>query len=399
MGLGPLADLSLAEARIAAQECRRLLRDGVDPLSARRERRQAARVEKARGISFRECAERLIASHESSWKNAKHRAQWTSTLETYVFPRIGGLSVAAIDTALVLKCIEPIWSDKTETAARIRMRIEAVLSWASARGYRSTENPARWKGHLDKLLPARRKIAKVKHQPALPYDELPAFAAELRGRKDISANALEFTILTAARTGETIGATWDEFDLAGKVWTIPAERMKAKKAHKVPLCERAIELLRVVPRDGSRWVFIGAKAGAPLSNMAMLQLMKGLRPGFVPHGLRSSFRDWAAERTNYPREVAEAALAHALESKVEAAYRRGDLFEKRRLLMRDGRAIWRNRARAAPWCRYGTVAMPKRSKRAGTVKLDGVDHQYPQSLPDPFHWAFTRRPTERQRQH
>jgi integrase len=274
---------------------------------------------------------------QTGWKNAKHRAQWKSTLATYAYPVFGGLSVSTVDTALVLKTIEPIWGTKPETASRLRGRIEAVLDWARARGFRHGENPARWRGHLDKLLPARRKIARVKHHAALPFAEIPAFMNELRARVGVSARALEFAILTTTRTSETRNARWSEIDTASKIWTIPAERMKAGREHRVPLNERAVAILRAMPResDGDGFVFIGARSDRPISNMAMLELMRGLRPGYVPHGFRSTFRDWAAETTNYQNHIVEMALAHVVGDKVEAAYRRGDLFEKRRRLMSD----------------------------------------------------------------
>jgi integrase len=241
-----------------------------------------------------------------------------------------------VDTGLVLRALEPIWTTKPETAGRVRGRIEAVLDWAKARGYREGENPARWRGHLDKLLPNRRKVRAVKNHPAMPYVELPEFIGELRSRDRISAKALEFTILCAARTGETVGARWTEIDLDAAVWIVPAGRMKAGKEHRVPLAPRAVELLAALPREGE-FVFIGGRAGRPLSNMAMLELIRGMRPGagYVPHGFRSTFRDWAAECTGYASEVVEMALAHAIESRVEAAYRRGDLFDKRRRLMTE----------------------------------------------------------------
>jgi integrase len=283
-------------------------------------------------MTFRQCAERMIASHEAAWKNPKHRAQWKATLATYAYPMFGDLSVAAVDNGLVLKVLEPLWTTKPETAGRVRGRIEAVLDWAKARGYREGENPARWRGHLDKLLPNRRKVRAVKNHAAMPYRDIPDFMAELRDHTGVSARALEFAILTAGRTSEVIGATWSEIDLKSGVWTIPASRMKAGKEHRVPLSAPALELLKALPREGQH-VFMGGRAGKPLSNMALLELMRGMKPGFVPHGFRSTFRDWAAETTAFPSEVVEMALAHAISSKVEAAYRRGDLFEKRRALM------------------------------------------------------------------
>lgn len=248
-------------------------------------------------------------------------------------PTIGDLPVAAIDTALVMKIVEPLWSTKTETASRVRGRIELILDWAAARGYRAGDNPARWRGHLDKLLPARTKVRKVKHHAALPYGDLPAFMAGLRGREGVSARCLEFVILTAARTGEAVGARWAEIDLAAKVWTVPAERMKAHREHKVPLSQRAVEILEGLPREGD-YVFPGGKADKPLSNMALLATLRRMeRPDLTGHGFRSTFRDWCAEQTAFPAEVAEMALAHVVSDKVEAAYRRGDLFRKRAQLM------------------------------------------------------------------
>lgn len=334
MGLGPVHTIGLAEARTRATDCRRALLDGIDPIESRRAARLEARRAARRVLTFKECADRHIAAQEAGWRNVKHRAQWTSTLEAYAYPKLGGLAVDAIDTALVVDVLEPIWTAKPETAGRVRGRVEAVLNWAAARGYRESENPARWRGHLDKLLPSRRKVRSVKNHPALPYAELPAFMADLRDRPSVSAKALEFTILTAARTGETIGAKWPEIDFKAAMWIVPAERMKAGKEHRVPLSRRAVELLESLPREGE-FVFMGGKAGKPLSNMALLELMRGMRPGFVPHGFRSTFRDWASESTAFPSEVVEMALAHVIENKVEAAYRRGDLFEKRRRLMAD----------------------------------------------------------------
>jgi integrase len=334
MGLGPYSLLTLAEAREKARQARRALLEGIDPLEAKAARRARVRLDAARRMSFRQCAERMIASHEAAWKNPKHRAQWKATLATYVYPVFGDLSVAAVDTVLVQKALDPIWRTKPETAGRVRGRIEAVLDWAKVHQYREGENPARWRGHLDKLLPNRRKVRAVKNHAALPYPELPAFMEELRKRTSVSARALEFAILTAARTSEVIGATWAEIDLKSHVWMIPAHRMKAGKEHRVPLPDRALEVLRSLPREGD-FVFMGGRAGKPLSNMALLELMRGMKPGFVPHGFRSTFRDWAADTTAYPSEVVEMALAHAIESKVEAAYRRSDLFEKRRRLMAD----------------------------------------------------------------
>jgi integrase len=349
MGLGRVhqqkhdGGLTLAEARQRRDELIKARREGKDPIAERRATEMAKRAAEAKLVTFKEAADRYIKAHAPSWRNAKHSDQWRNTLETYAHPVIGPLSVAEVDTAHVMQILEPIWTTKTETATRVRGRIESVLDWAKARHFRSGDNPARWRGHLDKLLPARAKVQKVKHHPALPYVELPGFMKKLRAMDSISARALEFTILAAVRTGETIGAKEGEIDFAAKVWTVPGERMKSGRDHRVPLSDRAIEILQTTPREkDSQYLFPGGRKGKPLSNMAMAELLKGMAcpsttPGknAVPHGFRSTFRDWAAERTNFPRELAEAALAHVLADKTEAAYQRGDLLEKRRRLMRE----------------------------------------------------------------
>jgi len=333
MGLGPLHTVSLADARQRATEARRMALDGIDPIAHRDAKRAAAKLEAAKAMTFEQCAEKYIAAHSDSWRNDKHRAQWGSTLKTYVYPVIGELPVAAIDTGLVLKVIEPIWNEKPDTAGRVRGRIEAVLSWATVREYRAGDNPARWRGHLDNVLPKRSKVRAVKHHEALPYVEIPAFMAELNSKDFLSARALEFTILTAVRTSEAIGAKWDEFDLDAKIWTVPGARMKSGRDHRVPLSPRVLEILSALPREG-QFVFAGAKAGKPLSNMAMLELVRGMKGnGLTVHGFRSTFRDWAADRTSYANHVVEMALAHTVKDAVEKAYRRGDLFEKRARLM------------------------------------------------------------------
>jgi integrase len=335
MGLGPTHTVTLAEAREAALLCRKQRLGGLDPIEARRSSRAAARLDAAKAMTFRQCGEAYIEAHKPGWRNAKHAAQWAATLATYAYPILGDLSVQAIDVALVTKVLEPIWIAKNETASRVRGRMEAVLDWARVRGYRAGDNPARWRGHLGHLLSERGKIAKVAHHAALPYLEIAGFVEELRGQPGVSARALEFAILTAARTGEVIGARWSEIDLAQGTWTIPAERMKGGKEHRVPLSAPALAVLARVPGGGpSEFVFPGGKPGKGLSNMALLSLLRRMhRADLTAHGFRSTFRDWAAERTNYPREVAEQALAHSLPDKVEAAYRRSDLFKKRRGLM------------------------------------------------------------------
>jgi integrase len=337
MGLGPVRLISLQEARQRARDAQRLLLDGTDPIDQRKAARGAAKAESARAVTFAQCAERYIVSHEKGWRNDKHRAQWRATIETYCNPTIGELSVTAIDTALVLKCLEPIWTVRPETASRVRGRIEAVLDWATARQFRTGENPARWRGHLDKLLPSRAKVKRVRHHPAMGYAELPQFMGEMNWHSSVSACALQFTILCAARTGETIGASWTEIDLKAAVWTIPAGRMKANRPHRVPLSSRALAILHFVADiyPANDFVFPGARKGQGLSNMAMAELLKGLRPGLTVHGFRSTFRDWVAETTTHPEWLAEAALAHSVADKVAAAYQRSDLLEKRRQLMQD----------------------------------------------------------------
>ncbi|HXP76017.1 MAG TPA: integrase arm-type DNA-binding domain-containing protein [Stellaceae bacterium] len=273
MGLGSLSTFGLAEARTRAAECRRLTYEGIDPIEARRMERAKVTLDIAKTLTFKECSEQYIAAHRAGWRNAKHAAQWSATVKTYAEPVMGSLPVQSIDTTLVMKIIEPLWSKKPETAARLRGRIEAVLDWATARGYRQGENPARWRGHLDKLLPARTKVRKVKHHAALPYDELPEFMAALRAQDGVSARALEFLILTAARTGEVIGTLSSE--IKNKVWTVPADRMKGSKEHRVPLSAPALAILEKMREEhGGEYLFPGGKRDKPLSNMAMLALLK-----------------------------------------------------------------------------------------------------------------------------
>jgi integrase len=305
------------------------LRGATDPLGGK----QAAA--RSLSLTFDMAAERFLEAHAPTFKNPKHCAQWSATLATHASPVIGSLPVSAVDTHRVMVVLEPIWRKTPETANRLRGRIERILDWAGAQGFRSGENPARWRGHLDKLLPARSKIKAKAHHPALAYAALPAFMAKLGERDGISARALEFTILTAARTGEVIGAKWDEIDLKAKVWTVPTSRMKSGRVHRVPLSDRAVAVLQAMPRHRESFVFPGKAAGAPLSNMAMLELLRGLQPGLTVHGFRSTFRDWAGDRTVYPRDVIELALAHVVNDKTEAAYRRGDALEKRTCLMSD----------------------------------------------------------------
>ena len=343
MGLGALHTVSLAEARKRAETARLKVLDGIDPIDDAEAKRAERRLEAAKAMTFKECADAYIKANRSGWKNEKHAAQWGATFNetrrgSLIFPAataiINDLPISAIDTGLVRKVLEPIWYTTPETASRVRGRIERVLAWATVAGYRSGDNPARWTGHLKELLPSKTKVAAVEHHSALPYRDLPAFMLKLRAKDGVSARALEFTILCAARTGEAIGAKWAEIDLHSKIWVIPSERMKAAREHRVPLPDRAIAILKALPRDGE-YVFLGARKDRPLSNMAMLELVRGMRDGLTVHGFRSTFRDWAAEQTSYPHEMCEIALAHAVGNKVEAAYRRGDMMEKRRRLMAD----------------------------------------------------------------
>jgi len=335
MGLGSLNTVGLAEARGMAAECRRRRLQGIDPIEARKSERVQVQLEAARSITFDDCRDKFIASHRAAWANDKHRMQWETTLKTYVTPVFGALPVQSVDVAVVTKALEPIWTKKPETASRIRGRIERILDWAKARGFRQGENPARWRGHLDILLAPRTKIRRVRHHAALPYGKMPSFLVNVRERGAMAARALEFAILTAARTGEVLGARWDEFDLENKIWTVPASRMKAKREHRIPLSAAAFAIVRRLKSiQQNEFVFPGERSNKPLSNMSMLMMLRRIgREDMTVHGFRSTFRDWAAEQTNFPREVAEAALAHVIADRTEAAYRRGDLFEKRRRLM------------------------------------------------------------------
>jgi integrase len=337
MGLGSYTTLPLAEARVKARECRMALLDGLDPIETRRSRRMAARIAAARDMTFKACAEAFIAERSKGWKNPVHAEQWPASLTRHVYPTIGALPVSSVDTDLILKILTPIWSQIPDTASRVRGRVEKVLDWAKARSFRTGENPARWRGHLDHLLARPPKVLRIKHHAAVAYGDLPDLMRVLRDRPEVSSRALEFLILTAARTTETIGARRSEIDFSEKLWTVPAERMKSARPHIVPLSERAIVILRALPDEGdpAGYIFLGAREGQPLSNMAMLELLRGLRPGFTVHGFRSSFRDWAGDRTNYQREVIEAALAHVVEDETEAAYRRSTAVQKRRRLMTD----------------------------------------------------------------
>ena len=325
LGLGAYPDVSLAMARDRSSEARRLIAEGGDPITKRQQ---------ANPKTFKDAALELIESKRPGWKNAKHAAQWTSTLEAYVFPKFGQVQVAKIETADVIGALTPIWSVKPETANRVRQRIEAVIDYSSALGVRSGDNPARWRGHLDHLLPKPTKVRAVRHHPALAHSGIATFLGDLSGRTGVGARALGFTILTAARSGETRGMTWGEVDLENRIWTIPAERMKVGKEHRVPLSAAAIACLGP-RRDDTTLVFESeAKPGKPISDMSMTAVLRRMgRNEITVHGFRSTFRDWAGETTGFPREVIEAALAHGIKDKAEAAYARSDLFDKRRDLM------------------------------------------------------------------
>lgn len=339
VGLGPAGQggISLAAARDARDALRLKVKAGIDPLEERRreaaEALAAAQAAHVAGITFKAVAEAYIGANEESWRNDKHRQQWKNTLATYVYPLIGELPVAEVGTAHVLQILEPIWKTKAETASRVRGRMETILDAAKARGYREGENPARWRGHIAQILPARSRLTRGHHK-AMPYEVIPAFVGSLHKREAVAALALEFTILTAARTGEVIGAKWDEVDLDKATWTIPASRMKAGKEHRVPLSVRAVEILKSTQALRKEWLFPAAKGGK-MSGMAMTMLLRRMKVDVTVHGFRSGFRDWSAECTGYAHEVAEMALAHTIENKVERAYRRGDLFDKRRRLMDD----------------------------------------------------------------
>jgi integrase len=363
MGLGEVAierdarGVTLADARRLAYAAHLKVVQGIDPIQERDARKASAAVEKAKATTFKKCALGYIDANKDAWKNAKHASQWLATLETYAFPVIGKLPVGAVDEGHIMKILEPIWRTKTETASRVRARIEKVLDRAKVLKLRTGDNPARWAGHLDQLLPARSRVAPVENQPALPYKQVPEFMPALRQREAISARALEFTILTVARTGDTIGATWSEIDLKERQWVVPRARMKGKKGaktrdHVVPLSDSALAILSKLPREGE-YVFPGPTAGRPLSNAAMAAVIdrmneERVRAGLpkwidpqqggreiVPHGFRSTFTDWCSDETEYPNEMVEMAKAHTVSDKVEAAYRRSNMRKRRVKLMQD----------------------------------------------------------------
>jgi integrase len=342
MGLGAFPLFGLADARKRRDDAAKLIADGIDPIEHRNAQKAAIAAENAKALTFKECGEDYIEAHKSGWKSAKHEEQWRATLETYVYPVIGRLQVGDVEQSHILKILKPMWNTKTETASRVRGRIEKVLDRAKALKLRKGENPARWIGNLDQLLPAKSQVNPVRHHPALPYRDLPSFMEKLRARHGFSAKALEFTILTVARTNDTIGAKRSEIDGQEKLWTIPAARIKGKKGHRrrdhvVPLSDAALSILKDLPTDVD-YVFPGESEGGGLSNMAMAEMLKAMGySGDVAtvHGFRSTFKDWCSEQTAYPNELSEMAMAHTVSDKVEAAYRRGDMREKRRRLMDD----------------------------------------------------------------
>ncbi|WP_259444707.1 tyrosine-type recombinase/integrase [Neotabrizicola shimadae] len=359
-GLGGYPTVTLAQARDKAREARAKVESGIDPVEERKSARARIIASQRRGLLFSEAVDRALVSKIDAFRNEKHRKQWRSTLDTYALPVIGHMPLQDIAVHDVLRVLEPIWATKTETASRLRGRIEAVLSWATVSGHRTGDNPARWAGNLKELLPAASKVAKEDNQPALQLKDAPAWYAELKDRQGFVARALEFLALTAARSGEVRGAQWDEIDFEHRLWIIPASRMKMQREHRVPLSQQALDLLAALPRLDTNPLVFPAARGGPLSDMALSMLMKRQHaasieaggPGFVdrvtkrpavPHGMRSTFRDWVAERTQYPGEMAEVALAHRISNAVEAAYRRGDMVEKRRAMMEDWAGFLRGR--------------------------------------------------------
>jgi integrase len=361
MGLGSAVDFSLREARDRARSARQLLADGVDPLGAKRQRKAEAKAAAAKLLTFREATQRYFDQHEKKWTNASHREQFLTSLQTYAFPILGDIDVASIALADVLRVLEPNWNAKSVTMDRVRNRIENLVDWCVVRGHRPPgTNPARWKGHLDQVLPAVRDVAPRGHHAALAYAALPAFVAELRRQDEVAARALEFLILTTARSGEVLGATWDEIDFGAATWTVPASRMKAKREHRVPLSPAALSLLRALPReDGNPYCFVGPKAGQGLGGMMLARLLKRMgRDGITVHGFRSAFSDWAHESTSHANHCIELSLAHSVGSDVERAYRRGDMVLKRVKLMNE----WSKYCNSPAVARGGKV-VPLRSGR------------------------------------
>ena len=335
IGLGAFPEVSLADARSKARDMREQIRSGIDPVAAKNAARDALMAAQARELTFEQAARRCHAAKESEFRNAKHRKDWISALERHAFPVIGERHVAEIDLPDVLRVVEPIWTTKTETATRVRQRIESVLTWATVSGYRSGENPARWDGNLREVLPNPSKIRKVKHHQAIPWQKVPDFVQKLRDREGTAARALEFAILTAARSSEVRLATWSEIDLQARTWTVPGDRIKAGKAHTVPLSDRAVEILESMERRSDSPYLFPAVRGGPQSDAALSALLKRMKVDAVPHGFRSSFKDWARNRTAYPDEVSELALAHVNSDATRAAYARDELLPQRTRLMAE----------------------------------------------------------------
>ncbi|MGM0914120.1 MAG: tyrosine-type recombinase/integrase [Pseudomonadota bacterium] len=357
-GLGSFPAVTLANARAKASELREKLAEGIDPVAERQAARDALLAAERKRITFDQCAAEVVKVKQAESRNPKHAAQWESTLATYATPVLGALPVSEIELAHVVEVLRPIWETKTETATRVRQRIEAVLSWATTHGYRQGQNPAEWRGNLDTVLPKPAKVKKTRNHAALPIDDMGAFMRDLRGRDALAARGLEFAILTAARSGEVRGATWAEIDLAAKVWTIPGERMKAGKPHRVPLSDDALAILRGLPAGEPEALVFPTTRGRQLSENAFIALLKRMGVEATAHGFRSTFRDWVAERTATPHDVAEMALAHTIKNSAEAAYRRGDLLEKRRRLMKQ----W------AEFCRK----VPSKGEKVTPIRKSGA---------------------------
>jgi integrase len=371
-GLGPCHTFTLKEAEAAARKAKQQLFEGVDPIDAKQAQRTAQALEAARTISFADAAKQYYDQHETKWSSAKHAHQFWASLEQYAFPVIGKLPVAAVDTGLILKVIEPIWNERYQTASRLRGRVASVLDWATVRGFRSGDNPARWRGHLSEVLPAKGKFTEVTHHASMPYADVPVFVVHLSQQQGIAPRAMEFLILAASRTAEVIGARWSEFDFEKRIWTIPPDRMKVRKEHRVPLTGRMIKLLKSLPREGGpdAVVFIGSKVNAPLAKNTLSKLVtKTMGIDTTVHGFRSTFRTWAADSTAYPREVIEAALAHTTGSAVELAYQRSDVIEKRRLLMGRG-----------PRSSRRLIANPAPSRRSARAACDATQEAGAESL-------------------
>ena len=352
MGLGPLHTISLAEAREMALDCRKQVLRGLDPIDERRRERTAVLGQ----LTFKECAEQYLDAHGASWRSDKHRKNWASTIKRFAYPYLGDLPVNTIGTNEVMRVLDPIWREKTVTAKRVRQRIERVLNWAKTREYREGDNPARWRGHLDNLLAKPSEIAPVTHHPALPFAEAPEFMAALRERTEVPAKALEFTILTAARSGEVRGLKWEEID--GATWTVPAERMKANGEHRVPLSKRVQTIIKEMRKHGETGFVFGSqvKAGKSFNELTLLRVLDNMgRSDLTVHGFRSTFRDWISERTAFSSDVAEKALAHKVGDETRRSYERGDLFDKRRKLM----DAWANYCESDPGALADVVPIRK----------------------------------------